>query len=100
MIKRKDLGLRNSQMDANIREFIKMGSLMVLGAIRGPMGSITKGNGSMASSMVPACGGDIEETPIRVNGNSGNLRATEYILGLMVISMKDNSKSASNTEKE
>lgn len=54
----------------------------------------------MASSMALECGEDIEEIPIKVNGSSVNLRAMEYILGLMVINMKDNSKNASNMEKE
>ena len=59
-----------------------------------------KANGSMVSSMVLECGEDIEEIPIKVNGSSVNLRAMVYILGLMAINMKDNSKNASNMEKE
>lgn len=100
MTKRKDLELRNSLMDANIKVFIKMESLMEQGVIHGQTDNITKANGSMASSMALECGEDIEEIPIKVNGSSVNLRAMEYILGLMVINMKDNSKNASNMEKE
>lgn len=100
MTKRKDLELRNSLMDANIKVFIKMESLMEQGVIHGQTDNITKANGLMASSMALECGEDIEEIPIKVNGSSVNLRAMEYILGLMVINMKDNSKNASNMEKE
>ena len=100
MTKRKDLELRNSLMDASIKVFIKMESLMEQGVIHGQTDNITKANGLMVSSMAQECGEDIEEILIKVNGSSVNLRAMGYILGLMVINMKDNSKNASNMEKE
>ncbi len=59
-----------------------------------------KVNGSMVSSMVLECGEGIEEIPIKVSGSLANLRVMGYILGLMVINMKDNSKNASNMGKE
>jgi hypothetical protein len=64
------------------------------------MENIMKENGLMGLSMGLECGEDIEEIPTKGNGSLGNLRAMEYILGLMEINMKDSSRNASNTEKE
>ena len=92
--------IKNLVMDPSIEVITSRVSLKVAADINGKTAKSMKDSGSMASSMALESGEEPKVILISENGDKERQMVMEFILGLMVIDMKENLSNASNMEKE
>lgn len=92
--------IRNFRMGQSTTEHIRTGNLKGMGHTHGTMGRHMKVNGSMDKNTDPGSGEGLKEIPTLGSGNRIKHLGMECIPGLMEIDTKENSKTASNMEKE